>query len=101
MYHFTLPMALMDYVPVLCFGIAAALLQLDLYGKMRKDAFAMFSVGIINIFAAHRRSDQVKYAKSQDLFLTFHTLLGQVYGFGMLKKHRVLSNTVLFAVSQR
>lgn len=52
MYHFTLPMALMDYVPVLCFGIAAALLQLDLYGKMRKDAFAMFAAGTINIFAA-------------------------------------------------
>ena len=29
MYNFTVPMALMDFVPVLCFGYAAALLQRD------------------------------------------------------------------------
>ena len=52
MYNFTIPMALMDYIPVAFFGIAALLLQLDLYGKMRKDAFAMFAAGTINIFAA-------------------------------------------------
>ena len=52
MYNFSVPMALVDYIPVVFFGIAAALLQLDLYGKMRKDAFAMFAAGTINIFAA-------------------------------------------------
>lgn len=52
MYHFTIPMALMDYIPVAFFGVAALLLQLDLYGKMRKDAFAMFAAGTINIFLA-------------------------------------------------
>ena len=52
MYHFSIPMALVDFIPVLFFGYAAALLQLDLYGKMRKDAFAMFAAGTINIFAA-------------------------------------------------
>lgn len=45
-------MALMDYIPVAFFGVAALLLQLDLYGKMRKDAFAMFAAGTINIFLA-------------------------------------------------
>ena len=52
MYHFTIPMALMDFVPVLCFGYAAALLQRDLYNKMRKSHFALFAAGTINIFTA-------------------------------------------------
>lgn len=52
MYHFSIPMALVDFIPVLCFGYAAALLQQDLYGKMRKSHFALFAAGTINIFAA-------------------------------------------------
>ena len=52
MYHFTIPMALMDFLPVFFFGYAAALLQRDLYGKMRKSHFALFAAGTINIFAA-------------------------------------------------
>lgn len=52
MYNFTIPMALMDFVPVFCFGYAAALLQRDLYDKMRKSHFALFAAGTINIFAA-------------------------------------------------
>lgn len=52
MYHFTIPMALMDFVPVLFFGVAAILLQMDLYSKMRKYEFALFASGTINIFAA-------------------------------------------------
>ena len=52
MYNFTIPMALMDFIPVLCFGYAAALLQRDLYDKMRKSHFALFAAGTINIFAA-------------------------------------------------
>ncbi len=52
MYQFTIPMALVDFLPVLFFGCAAALLQQDLYGKMRKSHFALFAAGSINIFAA-------------------------------------------------
>ena len=52
MYHFTVPMALMDFLPVLFFGYAAALLQQDLYDKMRKSHFALFAAGTVNIFAA-------------------------------------------------
>lgn len=52
MYHFTIPMALMDFVPVIFFGAAAWLLQRDLYGKMERGAFALFAAGTINIFAA-------------------------------------------------
>ena len=52
MYNFTIPMALMDFIPVLFFGYAAALLQRDLYDKMRKSHFALFAAGTINIFSA-------------------------------------------------
>ena len=52
MYDFSVPMALVDYVPVLFFGVAAVLLQRDLYNKMFKGAYAIFAAGTINIFAA-------------------------------------------------
>ena len=34
MYHFTVFMALMDFVPVFFFGVTAVLLLRDLYNKM-------------------------------------------------------------------
>ena len=52
MYNFTIPMALMDFVPVIFFGVSTVLLQRDLYNKMRKSHFALFAAGTINIFAA-------------------------------------------------
>lgn len=52
MYNFTVPMALVDYIPVFFFGVAAVLLQRDLYNKMYKGAYALFAAGTINIFAA-------------------------------------------------
>lgn len=52
MYHFTIPMALMDFVPVLFFGIAAVVLLRDLYNKMQQAAFALLACGTIDIFAA-------------------------------------------------
>ena len=52
MYNFSIPMALVDFIPVIFFGVSTVLLQLDLYNKMRKDAFALFAAGTINIFIA-------------------------------------------------
>ena len=52
MYEFSVPMALVDFVPVALFGISAVLLQRDLYNKMPKYAFACFAAGTINIFMA-------------------------------------------------
>ena len=45
MYNFTIPMALMDFVPVVFFGITAVLLLGDLYNKMSKAAYALFAAG--------------------------------------------------------
>ena len=52
MYHFSIPMALMDYLPVLFFGWAALLLQRDLYGKMSATAYGLFCAGTVDVFAA-------------------------------------------------
>ena len=52
MYHFTIPMALMDFVPVVFFGITAALLLRDLYNKMFKCAYALLAAGSVNVFMA-------------------------------------------------
>ena len=52
MYDFSIPMALVDFIPVLFFGYAAALLQRDLYPHMDKSCFALFAAGTINVFCA-------------------------------------------------
>ncbi|MBR1797730.1 MAG: hypothetical protein IJ757_06950 [Clostridiales bacterium] len=48
----TLPMALMDLVPVMLFIIAAVILQRGLYDCMSKGSFALFSGGTVMICAA-------------------------------------------------
>lgn len=50
--EFTIPMALVDYIPVFLFGIAAVILQRGLYNKMSKGAFALFAAGTIYVFIA-------------------------------------------------
>ena len=52
MYHFTVPMALMDFVPVICFGITAVLLLCDLYNNMAKGVYALLAAGSVNVFLA-------------------------------------------------
>ncbi len=52
MKDFSMSMALVDYVPVIFFAMAAVLLLRDLYNKMSKGAFALFAAGVIDIFAA-------------------------------------------------
>lgn len=52
MYNFTIPMALMDFVPVIFFGITAVILLRDLYNKMFKGAYALLAAGSVNVFMA-------------------------------------------------
>ena len=52
MYNFTVPMALMDFVPVIFFGVSAVLLLRDLYDKMFKGAYALLAAGSVNVFLA-------------------------------------------------
>ena len=50
--HFSVDMALVDYIPVICFAIGAIILLRDLYNKMGKGAFALFSAGVIDVTMA-------------------------------------------------
>lgn len=86
MYHFSVPMALVDYIPVLFFGIAALLLQKDLYGKMRKDAFALFAAGTINIFSAGFLKATWKLLYAVDIcdFAALNTMFLPVQSIGFL-----------------
>ena len=52
MYNFSIPMALMDFVPVAFFGVTAVLLLGDLYNKMGKGVYALFAAGCVNVFMA-------------------------------------------------
>lgn len=45
-------MAIVDYFPVVLFLAAAIILQRDLYHKMSKGAFSLFSAGTITVFMA-------------------------------------------------
>lgn len=86
MYNFTIPMALMDFIPVLCFGYAAALLQQDLYDKMRKSHFALFAAGTINIFAAGflKAAWKLLYAANICDFHSLNTMFLPVQSIGFL-----------------
>ena len=48
----SVPMAIVDYIPVLFFIISAIVLQRTLYDKMSKGAFALLSGGTIMVIAA-------------------------------------------------
>ena len=52
MYDVTVPMALVDFIPVILFGVSAWLLMHDFYNKMPKYAFACLAAGTIDTFMA-------------------------------------------------
>ena len=49
---YTVPMALVDYIPVFLFAVAGVILMRDLYNKMSKGAYALFAAGILDIALA-------------------------------------------------
>ena len=49
---YSIPMALVDFIPVILFGMAIFILQRDLYNKMSKGAYALFCAGTIDVFMA-------------------------------------------------
>ena len=52
MYNVSVPMALMDFVPVVFYGFTAAILRRDLSNKMSRQNFSLFSAGTVFIFMA-------------------------------------------------
>ena len=52
MYNVSVPMALMDYIPVIFYGFTFSILCRDLFGKMSRQNYTMFSAGTVFIFLA-------------------------------------------------
>lgn len=93
MKDFSIAMALVDYIPVILFLIASVMLQRDLYNKMSKGAFALFSAGTINIFAAGALKATYKllyaanicdFAPLNDMFFPVQSIGFLLAGIGML-----------------
>lgn len=49
---YSIPMALVDFIPVILFAIAIFILQRDLYNKMSKGCYALFCAGTIDVVMA-------------------------------------------------
>ena len=93
MKDFSIAMALVDYIPVILFLSASIILQRDLYNKMSKGAFALFSAGTINIFAAGALKATYKllyaagicdFAPLNDMFFPVQSIGFLLAGIGML-----------------
>lgn len=86
MYNFTIPMALMDYVPVIFFGVTMILLQRDLYNKMFKGAYALFAAGTINVFLAGflKATWKLLYAAGICDFVALEEMFMPVNSIGLL-----------------
>ena len=52
MNDFSISMALVDFIPVILFTVAASILLRDLYAAMNKGTFALFSAGVIDVAIA-------------------------------------------------
>ena len=86
MYNFTIPMALMDYVPVIFFGITAVLLLRDLYNKMFKGAYALLAAGAVNVFMAGfcKATWKLLYAAGICDFVALEEMFMPVNSLGLL-----------------
>ncbi len=86
MYNFTVPMALMDYLPVIFFGVTAALLLRDLYNKMFKGAYALLAAGSVNVFLAGfcKATWKLLYAANICDFVALEKMFMPVNSLGLL-----------------
>ena len=64
--EFTIEMALVDYIPVAFFAIAAFILMRDLYNKMTKLSFLVFALGVsaVTVAGACKATWKLLYAAS-------------------------------------
>ena len=71
---------------MLCFGAASVILQRDLYAHMRKDAFALFAAGTIDVFSAGflKALWKLLYALGICDFHALNTLLLPMQSLGFL-----------------
>ena len=86
MNDFSVSMALVDYIPVICFAIAAIILLGDLYGKMKPSAFALFAAGVIDvaIAGALKATWKLLYAMGACDFEALNAMFFPVQSIGFL-----------------
>lgn len=106
MKDFSISMSLVDYIPVIFFGIGAVLLMRDLYNKMSKGAFALFAAGTINVFCAGalKATYKLLYATGtcdfealNNMFFPVQSIGFLLAGIGLLAmiRHKQSKNTLL------
>ena len=86
MYNVSIPMALVDFLPVIFFGVSMVILLGDLYNKMGKGAYGMFAAGMIQIFSAGflKALWKLLYAAHVCDFQALYTMFLPVQSLGFL-----------------
>ena len=86
MKEYSVTMALIDFIPVVLFAVAAVMLQRNLYNKMSKGAFALFAAGTINVIFAGSMKALYKllYAAGVCDFQALNSLYFPVISVGFL-----------------
>lgn len=86
MHDFTIGMALVDYIPVICFAIGAVILLKELYSKMSLWPFALFSVGVFDvaIAGALKATWKLLYASGACDFTALNAMFFPVQSIGFL-----------------
>jgi len=79
-------MALMDYIPVVFFGISAVLLLRDLYNQLGKGAYALLAAGSVNVFMAgfFKATWKLLYAANICDFVVLEKMFLPVNSIGLL-----------------
>ena len=86
MNEFSIPMALVDFIPVALFGVDSVLLMRDLYNKMPKYAFACLAAGTIDAFIAGflKAAWKLLYAAGVCDFHVLNTMFLPTQSLGLL-----------------
>ena len=82
----SVPMAIVDFIPVLLFFITAVILQRDLYHKMNKGAFALLAAGSIMVLIGgiYKAGWKILYALEICDFQAINTAFFPMQGPGFL-----------------
>ena len=84
--EFSIPMALVDYIPVICFAVAAVMLIKMLYNKMSAAAFTLFAAGTIDVVCAGalKATYKLLYAANVCDFQSLNAMFFPVQSIGFL-----------------
>ena len=103
MNDFSISMALVDFIPVILFAVAASILLRDLYAAMNKGTFALFSAGVIDvaIAGALKATWKLLYAAGACNFEALDAMFFPVQSIGFLLAGIGILNMLLHKNSQK